>query len=443
MEVRLSRLRTVTRAWLSGGVLLAVGACSDIGERTGPSQPPTMPALPPGSQGELADDPVGLAGGVRGFGGFFLDRQGVPTVYLTDPAQRDVAATALAPFLSAQGMDRTRLRVLHADFEYARLESWFESASPAALSIPGAVFVDLDEASNRLRVGVADAAVGARVRRALGSLRVPADAVIVEETAPIRQVISLQDRVRPVRGGLMIDFILGLCTLGFNARRNGQLSFVTASHCTWAQGGTEGTMWWQHTWADLSGNDNAIGTEVADPVYLPAGSGPAGCPATRVCRYSDAARGVYSVPPADVALGRIAKTAGVNSGSIDIVGSFQLNTLTPEYARDRFAIGKKVHKVGMATGWTRAAVSATCVNVNVDGTSITQLCQTLVGSEAPGSPVIVGAGDSGSPIFLVTSNGTARLAGILWGGTPEGTLLAFSPLKNVQRELGDLVVIGP
>jgi hypothetical protein len=81
--------------------------------------------------------------------------------------------------------------------------------------------------------------------------------------------------------------------------------------------------------------------------------------------------------------------------------------------------------------------------VNVDGTSITQLCQTLVGSEAPGSPVIVGPGDSGSPIFLVNGNGTARLAGLLWGGTPEGTLLAFSPLNNIQRELGDLVVIGP
>ena len=439
----MSRLRDVTRAWLAGGVFFAAGACSDVAERTGPSQPHEDPALPPVPQEQLADDPVGLASGVRGFGGFFLDRQGVPSVYLTDPAQREVAAAALAPFLTAQGVDRARLQVLRADFEYARLESWFEAASPAALSVPGAVFVDLDEASNRLRVGVAHGAAGTKVRRALASLRVPAEAVIVEESAPIRQVVSLQDRVRPVQGGLMIDFVLGLCTLGFNARRNGQLSFVTASHCTWAQGGIEGTMWWQHTWLDFSGSDNAIGTEVDDPVYLPAGTGLAGCPANRVCRYSDAARGAYSVPPADVALGRIARTGGRNTGRIDIVGSFQLNTLTPEYAGKRFAIGRRVHKVGMTTGWTSAAVSATCVNVNVDGTPITQLCQTLVGSEVPGSPVIVGPGDSGSPIFLVNGNGTARLAGLLWGGNPEGTLLAFSPLNNIQRELGDLVVIGP
>jgi hypothetical protein len=439
------RLHRDARAWVAGAVLLASGACSDGPEPTGPAQPPDDLALRPASAQLPADDPVSLARGVRGFGGFFLDRQGVPTVYLTDPAQRDAVADALAPFLAARGLDRSRLQVLRADFSYGRLESWFHGASPEALSVPGAVFVDLDEASNRLRVGVANGAAGAEVRRTLESLQVPADAVIVEETAPIRQVTTLQDRVRPVQGGLMIDFILGLCTLGFNALRNGQLSFITASHCTWAQGGVEGTIWYQHTWFDLTGSDNTIGTEVADPVYFSSPrrrrGGP--CPRNRVCRYSDAARGAYSIPTADVALGRIAMTTGENDGLIGIAGSFQLNTQTPEYASDHFAIGSTVHKVGMTTGWTSGAVSATCVNVNIDGTSITQLCQTLVGSGVLGDPVLVGPGDSGSPIIIRNGDGSATLAGILWGGTPDGTLFAFSPLTNVQRELGDLVVVAP
>jgi hypothetical protein len=419
-----------------------VGACSDVSERTGPGQPPDDPALRPAAQQQPPDDPVGLARGVRGFGGFFLDRQGVPTIYLTDPAEHDAATVALAPFLAARGIDRSRLQVLRADFDYARLESWFGAASSEALSVPGAVFFDLDEASNRLRVGVAHDAAEAEMRRALAALHVPAEAVIVEQTAPIRQLLSLQERVRPVQGGLMIDFILGACTLGFNARRSGQLSFITASHCTWTQGGVEGTMWWQHTWLDFSGNDNAIGTEADDPVYFSSSGRRRGpCPRNRVCRYSDASRGAYSIT--DVALGRIAKPTGVNDGSITFAESFQLSSQTPEYASDRFAIGGTVNKVGMTTGWTSAPVSATCVNVNIDGTSITQLCQTLVGSEAPGSRVIVGPGDSGSPIFIVNGDGSATLAGILWGGTPEGTLLAFSPLTNVQRELGDLVVVAP
>ncbi len=438
----MSLLRTVARAWLAGSVFLAAGACSDVSEPIGPGQPTDDPALRPAALQQPADDPIALARGVRGFGGFFLDPQGAPTIYLADPAELDAAATALAPFLAARGMDRSRLQVRRADFDYTRLESWFETVSPEALSVPGAVFADLDEASNRLRVGVAHGTAGAEVRRTLAALRVPAEAVIVEETAPIRQLVTptLQERVRPVKGGLMIDFILGLCSLGFNALSNDQASFITASHCTWAQGGVEGTIWYQHTWLDFSGSDNTIGTEVDDPVYFSGRKGRRtnGCPRNRVCRYSDAARGAYSTT--EVALGQIAMTSGENNGLIDILGSFQI---TAEHASELFPINSTVHKVGMTTGWTSAAVSATCVNVNIDGTSITQLCQTLAGSELPGAPQIVGPGDSGSPVFIKTGIESVTLAGILWGGTPEGGLIAFSPLKNVQQELGNLVVVAP
>ena len=124
------RLHRGARAWVTGAVLLASAACSDDPEPTGPALPPDDPALRPASAQQPADDPVSLARGVRGFGGFFLDRQGVPTVYLTDPAQRDAVADALSPFLTARGLDRSRLQVLRADFSYGRLESWFHAASP-------------------------------------------------------------------------------------------------------------------------------------------------------------------------------------------------------------------------------------------------------------------------------------------------------------------------
>ncbi|HEX2450689.1 MAG TPA: hypothetical protein VHJ69_06100 [Gemmatimonadales bacterium] len=440
----MSLLPPVARACLVGGVLLAAAGCSDTSGPVGPAQPPDNAALGPATAQQPADDPVGLVRGVRGFGGFFLDQEGRPTVYLTDPAEADAAANALAPFFAARGIDRSRLQVRRADFDYARLEGWFDVVSPEALALPGAVFADLDEASNRIRVGLARGAGPAELHRALAALHVPAEAVVVQETAPIRQLATLQERVRPVQGGLMIDFILGLCSLGFNALRSNQLSFITASHCTWAQGGVEGTIWYQHTWLDFSGSDNTIGSEVDDPVYFAGrkgrrGSGN-GCPANRVCRRSDSSRGAYSIAAGDVGLGKVARTSGENNGLTDIVGSFQI---TAEHPSESFAIGSTVHKVGMTTGWTSAAVTATCVNVNIDGTSITQLCQTLAGLEGAGHPVIVGPGDSGSPIFIKTGDNTVTLAGILWGGTPEGGLLAFSPLKNVQQELGDLVVVAP
>ena len=440
----MTRPHVAARALLAGGILAAVGACSDVSNRTGPSQPQVNPTQQPAAQQASADDPVALARGVRGFGGFFLDREGAPTVYLADAGDRGAAQRALAPFFAARGIDASRLRVLHADFDYARLEGWFDQASPEALSVPGAVFADLDEATNRLRIGVSNDAADAQVRRTVAALGIPAGAVIVEQASPIRPLLTLEDRIRPVPAGAQIDFILGICSLGFNAVHvaTSQLSFVTASHCTWAQGGTEGTIYYQHTWLDFSGSDNTIGTEVDDPVYFTSRRGK--CPRRRVCRYSDAARAAYSIPRSDVALGTIAMTSKVNSLATDITGSFAISTTAPEYGSDHFTVGGTVNKVGRTTGWTSAPVTATCVNVNVDGTAITQLCQTLAGSDAPGSPVIVGAGDSGSPVFLLPNGDqTAQLGGILWGGNAEGTLIAFSPLKNVQSELGDLRVVGP
>ena len=59
------------------------------------------------------------------------------------------------------------------------------------------------------------------------------EAVIVERADPIVQVASLQNVVdRPVRAGVQINFPGFLCSIGFNAARQGIRGFVTASHCT-------------------------------------------------------------------------------------------------------------------------------------------------------------------------------------------------------------------
>jgi hypothetical protein len=49
----------------------------------------------------------------------------------------------------------------------------------------------------------------------------------------------------------------------------------------------------------------------------------------------------------------------------------------------------------------------------------------------------VGAGDSGSDVFAITSGTSVTLAGVLWGGSGNHTFV-FSPLANVQQELGTL-----
>ena len=405
-------------AWVAGGVLLA-SACSETTQPNTTNQTPSAPDLRTAQQPQA--DPNGLARGVRGFGGFFFDQQGTPTIYLKDTAQRGNAERALGAWLHARGLDPSALRVLRGDFDWADLEQWQAQASEQVLGVAGAVFVDADEASNRVRIGVERGAAGGQARAAAARLGIPASAVIVQETDPIQLVTTLQDHVRPILAGLQINFPGFLCSLGFNAVKDGQNSFITASHCTTTQGGVESTPYWQ----PLQSVDNVqIATEVDDPVYLRKAPG---CPNGKRCRKSDAARAAYAsgIP---FTLGGIEKTTGPNNGSLTINGFFTITGKSPAAI-----VGDVANKVGRTTGWTQGVVTNTCVNTGVSGTNIVQLCQTFVSAG-------VGAGDSGSDVFAIGSGSNVTLLGILWGGNSGGTMFVYSPMANIEAELGTLTV---
>lgn len=410
MTERSASLRILAAA----GVVLAT-ACEGPTTPVGPAASPMPPIW---QQAVQAPDVEVLAQIVPSFGGFYLDDEGVPTVYLTEVGQRPAAEAALAAYAGARGFSASQIRVVRGDYTYKELKRHFQQLSPEALALDGAVFADLDEATNRVFVGVENAQAAAEVRAVAARLGLPSMAVVVKEVEPIYFMATLRDLVRPVVGGLQINFPGFLCTLGFNALDAGVNSFVTASHCTMTQGGVESTPYWQPL-SSMAGS--FIGTEVEDPAYFTGGV----CPATRRCRYSDAARATYA-NGVDFTLGQIAKTTR-GKGSITIAGSF---TITAESATDP-SVGERVNKVGRTTGWTRGRVSNTCVTVNVFGSDITQLCQAIVHAG-------VGAGDSGSPVFSGSTNVT--LYGILWGGNLFGTSFVYSPLKNIERtdELGPL-----
>jgi len=228
-----------------------------------------------------------------------------------------------------------------------------------------------------------------------------------------------------VRAGVQINFPGFLCSVGFNATSGTQKSFITASHCTTTQGGVESTPYWQPL---QSVAPTQIATEVADPVYVRNGPG---CPKGRKCRVSDASRAAY-INGANQALGLIARTSGANNGSLTILGSF---SITSDDCKTTLggclAVGATVNKVGRTTGWTAGRITNTCVNTGVLGSNIVQRCQTFVSAG-------VGAGDSGSDVFQVTSRTNVKLAGILWGGNSGGTQFVFSPLANVVSDLGAL-----
>lgn len=399
-------------SFLALAAAVLAGACSDQSE---PFAPGNRAELPRQStfQGDQPD-PISLGRTVPGFGGFYLDSRGKPVVYLKDAAQRHNAERALAPFL-AQGFATSELRVLPATYDWVQLEQWFGQASTDLLTLPGAVFVDADESTNRVLVGV-ERGAAARIRGALARLGIPDAAVIVQETEPFRFAATLRNQIRPVVGGLQINFPGFLCTLGFNAIRSGQNSFITNSHCTNTQGGTEGTRYWQPSQA---GTSTSIGTEVSDPSYF---KNTNGCPAGKRCRFSDASRAAYT-PGTTFNLGKIARTTGPNNGSVTINGSFSIT------AEGNASVGQTVNKVGRTTGWSQGRVTNSCVNVVVTDTDIMQLCQNIVRAR-------LGPGDSGSPVFKGST--AATLAGILWGGNGKGTQFVYSPISNIERELGSL-----
>jgi hypothetical protein len=355
---------------------------------------------------------------VPGFGGAFVENDTL-TVYLTNLEGRPAAERALAAAFGAEGLRGRGIQVRQGQYGFSQLKTWQDEAG-AVFDLPGVVFTDVDETLNRVAIGVENKAAGAAVTQALMRLQIPLKAVEIVEAPPILQLETLRGKVRPLQGGLQINFSGYLCTYGFNATRGGFPGFVTNSHCTSKQGDVESTQYWQPT---QTIDSTVIGVETADPTYSRTK-----CPPTikgKVCRWSDSA--FVRLNTAEFALGEIARTESVNTGSLDIAGSFAIS------GTGTHRVGDTVNKVGRTSGWSQGRVTRTCVDTGVSGSNIVQLCQTWVSAT-------VGSGDSGSPVF--SGSNRVALQGLLWGGSADNRTFIFSPMANITRadELGDLTV---
>jgi hypothetical protein len=302
------------------------------------------------------------------------------------------------------------------------LAGQFAQASPEVMALPGTVFAARDQETGQLVFGVERPAVANDIAPIMARRGIPEAGYRVQLTEPIHFMSSLRDEHRPVVGGVQIHWSQYVCTLGFSVDHDGGRSFITNSHCTDSQGSTGDT---QYNQPSRTVSPDPIGFEADDPAYFRGGV----CSRGKVCRYSDAARALYE--PGIESQARIAKTTGENNGSLEVAGHFSIasqdNTST--------TFSGTIHKVGRTTGWSSGNVTNTCATVNVSGSSIQLLCQTLV--QRSGTQ-IVGGGDSGSPVFTRGSNDNVQLIGILWGGSSSGDLFVFSPFSAVQDELGSM-----
>jgi hypothetical protein len=411
--------------------LTALGACTDE-PATGPStprdpapyraMPPASDSLLPPADGDLfpgGKEFVELAREIPGFAGYWYEG-GERVVAVTDPAQLQHAVTvvdARVPTPAADARQGTvSTRAVQQTYDYLTLRAWRDRILEPVLELEGVTFIDLDEAANRLVVGVEDASAQDPAVQRVQAAGVPLQALQFEVSGPLEMDQTLQQFARPLLGGYRIqDVNRANCTLGFGATNppNGRLAFVTNSHCTGTWFGFDGAVFHQ-PWP------LRVGQEVSDPRGFR-------CGLLWRCRFSDAALvEVDAGVPIDVP--RIARTQFWNwywPGSLNVVNPPHLITSGWGYP----PVGIAVDKVGSTTGWNVGHVRRGCV-VTKHSRHMILVCQYFADYDSAG-------GDSGSPVFVLFGN-SVQLTGIHWGRAPRilGRRAIFSPLAGVSFDLG-------
>lgn len=347
------------------------------------------------------------------FGGLYFDDHGQPVAFLTDLTASGRMGTQLNGYLMRQRRDGSIVRFVRGEYSFKALADWRRKLD-VLLGSGGVWSTDIDETENRVVVGVdSDAAWGLVIAEA-SRHEIPPEALRRVPSGPATPLVTVADYVRPVKGGLQIQFVTGgqyaLCTLGFIVNNN---YFTTNSHCSQTSGWVDNNSYWQ------AGYPSLIGSEIMDPLLFQGGQ----CLSGHTCRWSDALLAYFSTSDTD--FGYIARTTGLGSKTI-ATGYFSRFHILETRA---YPIGgEQLNKVGRSTGWTAGPVTLTCVNITVNGW--TRLCQDKV-------DLFATSGDSGSPVFERMSNGNdVRLYGLLWG-LHDGDAV-FSSLANLEYELGAL-----
>jgi hypothetical protein len=429
------------------------------------------------------------------FGGMFYgpDEQTLQ-VYLTATSGEKVAAVqrAVVAVFGAGSIPSGGIKALKGQYGFLLLKEQYDRMLGPIFHISGVTLTDIDEAKNRLRIGIEKSDIEAQVVDQLNKLSIPREAVVIDVTGPIvLSALTVDSAHNPRQGGYQITRLLcnqtgvGIsdCTLGFNARFGlGMPGFVTNSHCTrfsWGLDTALGCPPSDTFGGGCPGSVSAsvgcpvnscppcdfyqapgffptefVGTEFLDPPGFTGGP----CPTGNTCRWSEGALVRYNtgVPWEK---GIIAKTNGITTSISSPVLTVSAAPPPPlGFGPGRFGIvappslpylvGLPLAKVGRTTGWTQGSIQSTCVDVCFSDDNVPNrilLCQYMVGH--PTNDVVDG-GDSGSAVFRISNSALNRveLYGSLWGGPAAShKSFLFSPIGGVtfqaagiQSDLGSL-----
>jgi hypothetical protein len=350
------------------------------------------------------------------------------------------------------------IQPLRGEFQFSQLREWYTRMMGPVFRIRGTTLTDIDEANNRLLIGVETNDIEADVVEQLQKLAIPRRAVVIQlisvttGRSDLQRVsdqpgsgqqpaaLTLQDRFRPTEGGFRVDSSLDpalnettACTLGFNATRaGGKSGFVTSTDCTGQAWQLDGAFFVQGP----PFSANLLGREAVDPTGFRGFNIFDSCPKYQVCRYSNSVfidyyQGISS------SQGVVARTTALTTTStpnitVDPSTKFGIASGPSQ----PYLVGLTLNKVGQATGWTSGQVANTCATFYQPGLGL-YLCQYIVGNSTITDPnwSIADISENGAPVFRMRNfrfKGWehVELYGMVMGsiGWPAAKAFVFSPI---------------
>lgn len=184
----------------------ALGRASDPGVRPEPLHSHSIAAPEPFASGseetqprsdekenrpeDLDDRFAELGKRVPGFGGLFFDEAGMLQVYMHDqePVTQDLmhALSQAISDIVLQGahLPPDRIGILQGPYKFLQLNQWHNQLRGPMLEISGVLLTNVDNARNRLLIGVTDLHTEQTVEDHLAQLSIPREAVDIELTEP-------------------------------------------------------------------------------------------------------------------------------------------------------------------------------------------------------------------------------------------------------------------
>jgi hypothetical protein len=389
----------------------------------------------------VEDEVLRIEATAPGFGGFYFDREtGSFVIHVRDEEHTDAARAGAESLVSqiaarpdSEHLFGAGVRVIEGRFAFSELVGWSEVLFAQVSGIEGFISIDADERANRVVVEVESETARQLAMELIEGAGAPEDLATVELGSRI-YAASLTDRYRPAGGGIRIVRWDGSlpCTLAWHVTTSmSETGFLTAAHCNYYGFGQTG----ESTQQPTSVSADSLGLLHINPDWdiqdceHPDGGSWGGA----YCTDADAMFILSSQGDFRVARGATLGTSN-QVGSLVFAGWWE--------SIDQFYYSydsQEVDKVGQVSGWTRGAVSATCMKVrmNLNSDSALVRCADRVEGSA------VGNGDSGAPVFgAASATSTLQPLGVLFAGNHGGStctsscIYYFSPFDQIQYHLG-------